>query len=44
MADPETIYNWRRLDDAAKAVPGGHLASLRDAVLLRPADAFSLRR
>ena len=28
----------------SKAVPWGHLASLRDAVLLRPADAFSLRR
>jgi hypothetical protein len=29
---------------AAKALPWGHLASIRDAVLLRPADAFSLRR
>ena len=29
---------------AAKALPWGHLASIRDAVLLRPVDAFSLRR
>src|SRR6476646_4153322 len=29
---------------AAKALPWGHLPSIRDAVLLRPVDAFSLRR
>jgi transposase len=29
---------------AAKALPWGILASIRDAVLLRPVDAFSLRR